>query len=492
MPKYDWTKRANANWKRYDRIAGEALRIYQEAQRRANATLDAEIAAIFRNFIKGRNLTAEQAARLLNDPCDTEIDREIREAAAKLNSKQAKRMLSALSDAEAYRFRMTRAQALKSAVANWAADTVTAKTGAVEEALRKTYKEASELTAFSISEAAGKMIRYDQPSSGMVRRALSENWAGGTWSSRLWKQSEEIGREMQKAALDLATAGKVSAETQESLLKQLREEENRSEEKELYLMHRATRTEAAHVANLAQADAYEDAGIEKYEYISRLEARTCDACGELDGKIFPLKDAREGVNYPVMHPWCRCTTAPVIPGRGKDGKLRWARDPETGKEMKVPAGMTFQEWKQWLEEGKPDAKEWLAKEKAESSAEIHTVGTIDRGMFKQISEDITTDEVIITDERIRHSNEHGNAYDKYGKYINDVVRDPEYIFEDKNPNTAILVKEIKTEGKSVELILRLHTSSDTPGYKNSVLSYWDVGQKTVNRYIKSKKMVYKK
>ena len=30
--------------------------------------------------------------------------------------------------------------------------------------------------------------------------------------------------------------------------------------------------------------------------------KTCSVCGKLDGKVFNLKDAKTGVNYPPLHP----------------------------------------------------------------------------------------------------------------------------------------------------------------------------------------------
>ena len=42
--------------------------------------------------------------------------------------------------------------------------------------------------------------------------------------------------------------------------------------------------------------------------MASLNERTCEICGELDGKVFFVKDAKPGANYPPLHPNCRCTT----------------------------------------------------------------------------------------------------------------------------------------------------------------------------------------
>lgn len=48
---------------------------------------------------------------------------------------------------------------------------------------------------------------------------------------------------------------------------------------------------------------------------------------------------------------------------------------------------------------------------------MHTVGRINRDIYKCITEDLVTDEVIITDERIQHIKErHPDDYERYYEY----------------------------------------------------------------------------
>ncbi len=72
--------------------------------------------------------------------------------------------------------------------------------------------------------------------------------------------------------------------------------------------------------------------------------RTSPMCQEHDGKVYELAKAEVGVNYPPLHPWCRSTIAPEIDGISHAHMKRWARDPKTGEDMKVPRDMTYTEW----------------------------------------------------------------------------------------------------------------------------------------------------
>ena len=90
----------------------------------------------------------------------------------------------------------------------------------------------------------------------------------------------------------------------------------------------------------ATAKAYEELEVEKYQYSSALDKRTCEHCGALDGEIFKLVDRTVGVNASPIHPLCRCTELPYI----EDNiSTRFARD-EKGKGIEIPSSMTYKEW----------------------------------------------------------------------------------------------------------------------------------------------------
>ena len=100
----------------------------------------------------------------------------------------------------------------------------------------------------------------------------------------------------------------------------------------------------------------------------------------------------------------------------------------------------------------------------EEEIQVHPVGKIDKEIYKCITEDIVTDEVIITDERIGHIKErHPNDYEKYCEYLKLIVEEPDYIVETKKPNTALILKEIKESNeRQFKTVLRLTTSTDNP------------------------------
>ena len=125
--------------------------------------------------------------------------------------------------------------------------------------------------------------------------------------------------------------------------------------------------------------------------------------------------------------------------------------------------------------------------------EVYNIGKIDKRIYKCITEDIITEDVIITDERISHIKErHPEDYEFYSEKIKIAVTDPDYILEANKPNTAFVLKSINTKDRNIQLILRLVTSADNPDLKNSVITFLIVSDKKWNKYLRNKKILYKK
>ena len=123
---------------------------------------------------------------------------------------------------------------------------------------------------------------------------------------------------------------------------------------------------------------------------------------------------------------------------------------------------------------------------------MQIIGRIDIEKYRVVSSHIRSDEVIITDERISHIKErHPNDFERYAHYLTEVVEAPDYILESKKPNNAFLLKSFMEAGEHFQLILRLSVEGDTEGYKNSVITFLKVEEKRYNRYLRTKKILYK-
>ena len=132
-------------------------------------------------------------------------------------------------------------------------------------------------------------------------------------------------------------------------------------------------------------------------------------------------------------------------------------------------------------------------EETKEVADVHIIGRIDRYIYKCVSEDIRTDEVIITDNQIQHIKErHPNDYERFSEYFSEIVEVPDYIIESPKPNTALVLKEIMKANEVFKTVVRLATSGDNPTYKNSIITFMKIDEKEWNRLLRNKKILYKR
>lgn len=123
---------------------------------------------------------------------------------------------------------------------------------------------------------------------------------------------------------------------------------------------------------------------------------------------------------------------------------------------------------------------------------VQTIGRIDTQKYSVVSQDIRTDEVVITDERVQHiKDRHPNDFERYSNYLKDIVENPQYILEDNSPNTAVILNEYIEDGERFRLILRLAVPKDPPGYKNSVITFMEISERKYQKYLRNKKILYR-
>lgn len=125
---------------------------------------------------------------------------------------------------------------------------------------------------------------------------------------------------------------------------------------------------------------------------------------------------------------------------------------------------------------------------------MQTVGKIDKEIYRCISDKIATDEVIITDERIKHINErHPADYAQIQPYLADALLHPDYILKDGRwDHTGIILKMVEANGVNIQIILRVQTLNDANSFKNSIISAWKIGKRRWDNYVRNKEILYKR
>lgn len=77
------------------------------------------------------------------------------------------------------------------------------------------------------------------------------------------------------------------------------------------VLERLVLSESTAVGSIARKEIFKELGVEKYQFFTRADERTCDVCGSLHGIIFPMSAYEVGVTASPIHPRCRCFEIPI-------------------------------------------------------------------------------------------------------------------------------------------------------------------------------------
>ena len=298
---------------------------------------------------------------------------------------------------------------------------------------------------------------------------VNASFHNAKYSERIWMHQDLLRNELGK----LLTRGMVQGKNPRVLARELRKTFNTS----IHNSERLMQTELARVQTEAQLQSYKENGFEEYEYLACHNLDACAICKALDGKIFKIDDGMPGENAPPMHPSCHCATTAHM---DLDSYQKWL-------DGYKDHGLGFKEW-----ENQNDSS-IINSFNTKGKAQVHLVGRINKDIYKCVTEDIITDEVIITDKQIQHIKErHPNNYECYYGYFDEIVSNPDYIIRANKPNTALILKEIIEENEVFKTVLRLATPKDSSNYKNSIITFMKIDKKEWNRVLRNKKVLYRK
>lgn len=126
---------------------------------------------------------------------------------------------------------------------------------------------------------------------------------GQTFSERIWNNQETLMKHLREGIAKTMIQGKHPTSWMREMSGFINDEVKNAN----YAMKRLAVTESGRVQIEAQRESYDQAGIDQYMIIT--EPGACPVCLPFDGKVFPVTDMVQGVNAPMFHPNCKCTTA---------------------------------------------------------------------------------------------------------------------------------------------------------------------------------------
>jgi SPP1 gp7 family putative phage head morphogenesis protein len=180
--------------------------------------------------------------------------------------------------------------------------------------IKQTYLDSFYHSEFLLQEGFGVAWDLTAINETQLTKILSKPWTldKQTFSDRLWTQKQALVNEVHTQLTQNMILGKASDEAIAAIAKKFNTSKHNA--------GRIVMTESAYFANLAQKNAFAKLGVKEYEIVTALDEKTCEICGPLDGKHFPLPQWEVGITAPIYHPFCRCCTAPYFDDL--DGEVR--------------------------------------------------------------------------------------------------------------------------------------------------------------------------
>ena len=125
-------------------------------------------------------------------------------------------------------------------------------------------------------------------------------WSNGeNFSQKIWNNTTKLANYLNS---DIAQ-GIARGDTYEKLVRRLRERFSKVSRNDAY---RLIYTEGTYVMAEATMQPFTEE-FERYRLSTVGDGKVCDICRSVSQEIFEIKDRQPGVNFPPLHPWCRCT-----------------------------------------------------------------------------------------------------------------------------------------------------------------------------------------
>lgn len=309
------------------KIEKELVKEYKKAMEQ----IGKEISNLFYKYADDNNLSYSDAKKYLNSSEFREFKRDLKSYMKLVEETGNDELLLELNTLS-MKSRISRLEEMFYQCSKYINEVYESTNKRLQIAYSSTIKDNYYQTIYDIHKAIGVGASFSYIDNDIIKEILAFPWSGRHYSQRLWSNRTKIKNAMVEELTQMLIQGKGVKETSKALSKRL--------DADLKNCIRLIQTEHAYFMSESTAKAYEELGVEKYQFVATLDKRTSEICQSLDGKIFDLKDRVVGVNASPLHVNCRSCEIPYI---DNNYSTRFARD-NKGKRIEIDSSMTYKEW----------------------------------------------------------------------------------------------------------------------------------------------------
>ena len=293
-----WLKRSEELDKVAKKVEKEVMKELSALYREAFRSIEKEVNDFMMKYAEDHKLDYTTVTQMLTPIDLAEYNEKIQELHAMYRDTKSEHIKIEIDRLNA-RAKITRLQALQDAINVELTKVTHEYQMTLEDTLiglfTEQYKEVSELMG-----VMAPVINREA-----IKTIIEYPYAGKMFSDRIWDNKDALVKHIHQNL----TVGIIRGDSVQKMARQLKKDLNVL----YYQAERLVRTETNYAMNQGHKKGYEDSGVvEKYEFLAAIDSRTSKLCRGQDGKVYKLKDAVVGKNYPPMHPNCRSTVIPVL------------------------------------------------------------------------------------------------------------------------------------------------------------------------------------
>ena len=310
----------------------------QEQFDRSLAAINAKINSWYQRLADNNGVSMQEARKLLNagelKEFHWNVEQYIRYGQENKKNGEWEQQLENAS----VRVHISRLEALKLEIQQEAEKLYGNCIDAIDQHIRNTYTSDFYHTAYEIQKGVGVGTTINRLDPRTVEMIVCKPWAvdGKNFSDRLWENKTKLINNLHNSLSRMCITGEAPDRAIAEISKQMKVSRIQA--------GRVVMTESAAVANKARQDCMKELDVEQFEVVETLDSHTCEFCGSMDSKHFPMSEFQIGVTAPPFHPNCRGCTCPYFGDEFDSVGERAARG-EDGKTYYVPADTTYEEWK---------------------------------------------------------------------------------------------------------------------------------------------------
>jgi SPP1 gp7 family putative phage head morphogenesis protein len=284
-----WLKRSEELDKVAKKVEKEVMKELSALYREAFRSIEKEVNDFMMKYAEDHKLDYTTVTQMLTPIDLAEYNEKIQELHAMYRDTKSEHIKIEIDRLNA-RAKITRLQALQDAINVELTKVTHEYQMTLEDTLiglfTEQYKEVSELMG-----VMAPVINREA-----IKTIIEYPYAGKMFSDRIWDNKDALVKHIHQNL----TVGIIRGDSVQKMARQLKKDLNVL----YYQAERLVRTETNYAMNQGHKKGYEDSGVvEKYEFLAAIDSRTSKLCKDQDGKVYKLKDAVVGVNYPPLHPF---------------------------------------------------------------------------------------------------------------------------------------------------------------------------------------------